>query len=120
MEFGLVWVTTLFLYTTQIREWVLYFRFYCWRQSKYVMHVPHQVLAILARPDKTSKVRRFWNWYHHNIGRAAILVAVGNVFLGLSIAQETNAYIVSYGVFVAVWVVAVAAFEVKRCYADDD
>ncbi|RLM73490.1 cytochrome b561 and DOMON domain-containing protein [Panicum miliaceum] len=79
-----------------------------------------QVLAILARPDKTSKVRRFWNWYHHNIGRAAILVAVGNVFLGLSIAQETNAYIVSYGVFVAVWVVAVAAFEVKRCYADDD
>ncbi|RLM64734.1 cytochrome b561 and DOMON domain-containing protein [Panicum miliaceum] len=79
-----------------------------------------QVLAILARPDKTSKVRRFWNWYHHNIGRAAILVAVGNVFLGLSIAQETNAYIVSYGVFVAVWVVAVAAFEVKHCYADDD
>nr|CAB3484983.1 unnamed protein product [Digitaria exilis] len=79
-----------------------------------------QVLAILARPDKTSKVRRFWNWYHHNIGRAAILLAIGNVFLGLSIAQEISAYIVSYGVFVAVWVVAVAAFEMKRCYADDD
>ncbi|CAN6239999.1 unnamed protein product [Urochloa humidicola] len=79
-----------------------------------------QVLAILARPDKTSKVRRFWNWYHHNIGRAAILVAIGNISLGLSIAQETNAYIVSYGVFVAVWVLAVAAFEMKRCYADDD
>ncbi|OEL31406.1 Cytochrome b561 and DOMON domain-containing protein [Dichanthelium oligosanthes] len=79
-----------------------------------------QVLAILARPDKTSKVRRFWNWYHHNIGRAAILLAIGNIFLGLSIAQEISAYIVSYGVFVAVWVVAVAAFEMKRCYADDD
>ncbi|CAL5026672.1 unnamed protein product [Urochloa decumbens] len=79
-----------------------------------------QVMAILARPDKTSKVRRFWNWYHHNIGRAAILLAMGNIFLGLSIAQETNAYIVSYGVFVAVWVLAVAAFEMKRCYADDD
>ncbi|KAJ1271708.1 hypothetical protein BS78_06G146800 [Paspalum vaginatum] len=79
-----------------------------------------QVMAILARPDKTSKVRRFWNWYHHNIGRAAILLAMGNVFLGLSIAQEISAYIVSYGVFVAVWVVAVAAFEMKRCYADDD
>ncbi|CAN6249209.1 unnamed protein product [Urochloa humidicola] len=79
-----------------------------------------QVLAILARPDKTSKVHRFWNWYHHNIGRAAIVVAIGNIFLGLSIAQETNAYIVSYGVFVAVWVLAVAAFEMKRCYADDD
>lgn len=79
-----------------------------------------QVMAILARPDKTSKVRRFWNWYHHNIGRAAILLAIGNIFLGLSIAQETSAYIVSYGVFVAVWVLAVAAFEMKRCYADDD
>ncbi|KAK3142195.1 hypothetical protein QOZ80_4BG0343500 [Eleusine coracana subsp. coracana] len=79
-----------------------------------------QVLAILARPDKTSKVRRYWNWYHHNIGRAAILLAIGNVFLGLTIAQEVNAYIVSYGVFAAVWVLAVAAFEMKRCYADDD
>ncbi|XP_062226049.1 cytochrome b561 and DOMON domain-containing protein At3g07570-like [Phragmites australis] len=79
-----------------------------------------QVMAILARPDKTSKVRRFWNWYHHNIGRAAILLAIGNVFLGLSIAQEVSAYVVSYGVFVAVWVVAVAAFEIKRFCADDD
>ena len=79
-----------------------------------------QVMAILARPDKTSKVRRFWNWYHHNIGRATILLAIGNIFLGLSIAQEISAYIVSYGVFVAVWVVAIAAFEMKRCYADDD
>ena len=34
LEFGLVWVTTIFMYTTQISEWVLYFRFYCWRQSK--------------------------------------------------------------------------------------
>jgi hypothetical protein len=78
------------------------------------------VLAILARPDKTSKARRFWNWYHHNIGRAAILLAMGNVFLGLSIAQEISAYIVSYGVFAAVWVIAVVAFEIKRCCADDE
>ncbi|KAL6650965.1 hypothetical protein ACP70R_009890 [Stipagrostis hirtigluma subsp. patula] len=79
-----------------------------------------QVMAVLARPDKTSKVRRFWNWYHHNVGRVAILLAIGNVFLGLSIAQEVSPYIVSYGVFAAVWVVAVAAFEVKRFYDDDD
>ncbi|KAG8082517.1 hypothetical protein GUJ93_ZPchr0014g47365 [Zizania palustris] len=79
-----------------------------------------QVMAFLARPDKTSKVRRFWNWYHHNIGRAAILLAIGNIFLGLHIAQEVSAYIVSYGVFVAVWVIAVAAFELNRCYSDDD
>ncbi|KAJ3675386.1 hypothetical protein LUZ60_004428 [Juncus effusus] len=31
-----------------------------------------QVLAFLAWPDKTSKVRKYWNWYHHNIGRLAI------------------------------------------------
>uniref|UniRef100_A0ACD5US25 Uncharacterized protein n=1 Tax=Avena sativa TaxID=4498 RepID=A0ACD5US25_AVESA len=79
-----------------------------------------QVTAVLARPDKMSKVRRFWNWYHHNIGRAAILLAIANVFLGLTIAKEVSAYIVSYGVFVAVWVMAVAAFEFKRYYEDDD
>ncbi|KAM0901143.1 hypothetical protein ACQ4PT_020155 [Festuca glaucescens] len=79
-----------------------------------------QVTAVLARPNKMSKVRRFWNWYHHNIGRIAILLAIANVFLGLTIAKEVSAYIVSYGVFVAVWVVAVAAFEFKRFYEDDD
>ncbi|KAM3387912.1 hypothetical protein ACQJBY_010621 [Aegilops geniculata] len=79
-----------------------------------------QVTAVLARPDKTSKVRRFWNWYHHNIGRVAILLAMANVFLGLTIAKEVSAYIVSYGVFVAVWIMAVAAFEFKRYYEDDD
>lgn len=79
-----------------------------------------QVTAVLARPDKMSKVRRFWNWYHHNIGRIAILLAMANVFLGLTIAKEVSAYIVSYGVFVAVWVMAVAAFEFKRFYEDDD
>lgn len=79
-----------------------------------------QVTAVLARPDKMSKVRRFWNWYHHNIGRIAILLAISNVFLGLTIAKEVSAYIVSYGVFVAVWVMAVAAFEFKRFYEDDD
>uniref|UniRef100_A0A0D9W6N6 Cytochrome b561 and DOMON domain-containing protein n=1 Tax=Leersia perrieri TaxID=77586 RepID=A0A0D9W6N6_9ORYZ len=79
-----------------------------------------QVMAFLARPDKTSKVRRFWNWYHHYIGRAAIVVSIGNIFLGLHIAGEVSAYIVSYGVFVAVWVIAVAAFEMNRCYSDDD
>ena len=79
-----------------------------------------QVTAVLARPNKTSKVRRFWNWYHHNIGRVAIVLAMGNVFLGLTIAKEVSAYIVSYGIFVAVWVVAVVAFEFKRFYEDDD
>ncbi|CAM0904028.1 unnamed protein product [Alopecurus aequalis] len=79
-----------------------------------------QVTAVLARPNKTSKVRRFWNWYHHNIGRVAIVLAMVNVFLGLTIAKEVSAYIVSYGVFVAVWVMAVVAFEFKRYYEDDD
>jgi hypothetical protein len=85
-----------------------------------LLSIHPQVTAVLARPDKMSKVRRFWNWYHHNIGRAAILLAIANVFLGLTIAKEVSAYIVSYGVFVAVWVVAVVAFEFKRYYEDDD
>lgn len=67
----------------------------------------------MARPDKGSKVRRYWNWYHHYVGRAAVACAVANVFIGLSIAHEATALRAFYGVFLAVWVVASVVLEVK-------
>ncbi|OEL21176.1 Cytochrome b561 and DOMON domain-containing protein [Dichanthelium oligosanthes] len=72
-----------------------------------------QVLAFLARPDKGSKVRRYWNWYHHNVGRAAVACAVANVFVGLSIAHEAAAAGAFYGIFLAVWVVASVVLEIR-------
>ncbi|XP_072973235.1 cytochrome b561 and DOMON domain-containing protein At3g07570-like [Typha angustifolia] len=72
-----------------------------------------QVLAFLIRPDKSSKIRGYWNWYHHNIGRAAIIFAVANVFLGLSLAHESSSWSVFYGIFLAVWVLCSVVLEVK-------
>ncbi|CAL4972684.1 unnamed protein product [Urochloa decumbens] len=72
-----------------------------------------QVLAFLARPGKGSKVRRYWNWYHHYVGRAAVVCAVANVFVGLSIAHEAAAASAFYGVFLAVCVVASVVLEVR-------
>lgn len=72
-----------------------------------------QVLAFLARPGKDSKLRRYWNWYHHNVGRAAVACAVANIFIGLSIAHEATALSAGYGIFLAVLVVASVVLEVR-------
>ncbi|PAN27095.1 hypothetical protein PAHAL_5G058700 [Panicum hallii] len=72
-----------------------------------------QVLAFLARPGKGSKVRRYWNWYHHYVGRAAVACAVANVFVGLSVAHEASAAGAFYGVSLAVWVLASVVLEVR-------
>ncbi|KAL5226256.1 hypothetical protein ABZP36_014521 [Zizania latifolia] len=72
-----------------------------------------QVLALLLRPDKSSKVRRYWNWYHHYVGRAAVACAAVNIFIGLSIAHEVAAARLSYGIFLAVLAVVLVFLEVK-------
>ncbi|GJM92313.1 hypothetical protein PR202_ga08775 [Eleusine coracana subsp. coracana] len=72
-----------------------------------------QVLAFLARPGKASKVRRYWNWYHHYVGRAAVACAVVNVFIGLSIAHESAARAALYGIFLAAWVFASVVLEIR-------
>lgn len=72
-----------------------------------------QVLAFLARPGKASKVRRYWNWYHHYVGRAAVACAVANVFVGLSVAHEAASLSAFYAIFLAVWVFASAVLEIR-------
>ena len=41
-----------------------------------------QVLAVVLRPKKDSKVRLFWNIYHHTIGYACIILIIVNIFEG--------------------------------------
>ncbi|CAL9203012.1 unnamed protein product [Musa hybrid cultivar] len=79
-----------------------------------------QVMAFLIRPDKSSKIRRYWNWYHHYVGRAAIALAVANIFLGLSVAHEDRSWTVGYVIFLVVWVIASLLLELKRRMKKDD
>jgi hypothetical protein len=78
-----------------------------------------KVTAFLARPNKTSKVRKYWNWGHHNFGRLAIAFAIANIFLGLSLAEESNSWYVGYGVFLGIWVVTAILLEVRHWMRSD-
>ncbi|KAJ3708207.1 hypothetical protein LUZ61_011912 [Rhynchospora tenuis] len=79
-----------------------------------------QVKAFFIRPVKTSKIRRYWNWYHHNIGRAAVILGIANIFLGLNIADESTGWSVGYGIFLAIWGLSCIFLEVKLWMSNRD
>ncbi|OMO89505.1 hypothetical protein COLO4_19732 [Corchorus olitorius] len=51
-----------------------------------------QVTALFVRPGKESKVRKYWNWYHHTAGRLLIVLAIANVFYGIHLGEEGNGW----------------------------
>lgn len=70
-------------------------------------------MALLLRPGKTAKVRKYWNWYHHNLGRIAIVFAAGNIFYGLSLADEKSSWTIGYGVFLGLWFLLSIVLEIR-------
>ncbi|TKY64035.1 integral to membrane [Spatholobus suberectus] len=72
-----------------------------------------QVLAIILRPGKESKIRKYWNWYHHNVGRILIIFAVFNTFYGLHLGGEGSKWFLAYGVTIAVLVIIVVILEIR-------
>ncbi|KAJ1286619.1 hypothetical protein BS78_03G366100 [Paspalum vaginatum] len=73
-----------------------------------------QVMALLARPAKETKARRYWNWYHHNVGRVAIAIGVANIFYGLSLANEGQEWSYGYGIFIGIFAVVYLVLEEWR------
>ena len=78
------------------------------------IYVYIQVLALLARPDKDSKYRKYWNWYHHNVGRVMIILAISNIFYGIHLADAGSSWNGGYGFVVAVLVLAAIGLEVRK------
>ncbi|XP_068661773.1 cytochrome b561 and DOMON domain-containing protein At3g07570-like [Aristolochia californica] len=73
-----------------------------------------QVMAILMRPDKASKLRNYWNWYHYIVGRVLIAFAIANVFYGISLGEDGSAsWNAGYGVVLAIWFVISIALEMR-------
>ncbi|CAB4321395.1 unnamed protein product [Prunus armeniaca] len=58
-----------------------------------------QVMAILVRPEKESKTRKYWNWYHQGVGRILIIFAIANVFYGIHLGEKGKAWNAGYGAF---------------------
>ncbi|KAK1295290.1 hypothetical protein QJS10_CPA16g00101 [Acorus calamus] len=77
-----------------------------------------QVMALLARPAKGAKLRKYWNWYHHYVGRVCIVVAVGNIFYGIHLGRESSSWNIGYGIVLALWVVVSVVLELRRCTSD--
>ncbi|KAJ6723910.1 hypothetical protein OIU74_008298 [Salix koriyanagi] len=72
-----------------------------------------QVMAFLARPGKSSKVRKYWNWYHHSAGGILIVLAAANVFYGIHLARKGREWNVGYGVVLAILFVIAVLLEVR-------
>ena len=71
--------------------------------------------ALLARPGKMLKARKYWNFVHHNLGRIAVAFAVGNIFYGLSLAEEESSWKIGYGVFLGLWFLLSLVLEARTC-----
>lgn len=76
------------------------------------------MIAFLARPDKESKVRKYWNWYHHGVGRSLIVLAVVNVFYGIHISNAGDAWNAGYAVVLVTLFAIVLILELRMRMRD--
>ncbi|XP_052724417.1 cytochrome b561 and DOMON domain-containing protein At3g07570 isoform X2 [Vigna angularis] len=77
-----------------------------------------QVMALLGRPKKESKVRKYWNLYHHNMGRILIILAVANIFYGIQLGKEGSGWNIGYGIVLAILLTMALTFETQLCSKD--
>lgn len=75
-----------------------------------------QVIAILARPDKESKVRKYWNWYHFGVGRALIFLAAINVFYGIHLGNAGSGWNAGFAIFLALVFIVSLILELKMWF----
>ncbi|EOX95709.1 PREDICTED: cytochrome b561 and DOMON domain-containing protein At3g61750 [Theobroma cacao] len=74
-----------------------------------------QIMAFFLRPNKDSKYRRYWNWYHHWFGRMALFFGALNVILGIQLAGAGNDWKIGYGFLLAITLIAVILLEAFSC-----
>ncbi|XP_010266522.1 PREDICTED: cytochrome b561 and DOMON domain-containing protein At3g61750 [Nelumbo nucifera] len=71
-----------------------------------------QVIAFFLRPNKEAKKRKYWNWYHHWVGRLALFFGAVNIVLGIQVGGAGSSWKVAYGFFLAVVLITVIVLEV--------
>lgn len=73
-------------------------------------------MALLARPDKESNIRKYWNWYHHNMGRILIIIVVANIFYGIHLGEKGNGWTVGYAVVIGIMFLIAVLLELKMWF----
>ncbi|KAA8516177.1 hypothetical protein F0562_019356 [Nyssa sinensis] len=71
-----------------------------------------QILAFFVRPNKDSKIRKYWNWYHHWVGRIALFFGAVNIVLGIQIGGAGNDWKIGYGFLLATVLITTIVLEV--------
>lgn len=71
-----------------------------------------QILAFFLRPNKDAKTRKFWNWYHHWVGRFALFFGALNIVLGIQIGGAGSDWKIGYGFLLGIVIVTVIVLEV--------
>ncbi|KZV32205.1 hypothetical protein F511_29780 [Dorcoceras hygrometricum] len=74
-----------------------------------------QVIAFLARPDKTSKVRKYWNWYHFIVGRVLIFAAAVNVFYGIHLGKAGAGWNAGFACVLVLLFIITLVLELRAC-----
>ncbi|GMH20852.1 hypothetical protein Nepgr_022694 [Nepenthes gracilis] len=70
-------------------------------------------MAILARPEKGTKWRKYWNWCHYFTGRMLMIFAVANAFYGIHLGMEGPSWTDAYAATLAVLFIAAVLLEFK-------
>lgn len=70
-----------------------------------------QVMAFFLRPNHEAKTRKYWNWYHHWVGRIALFLGALNIVLGIQIGNAGNSWKISYGFLLGAVLISVFALE---------
>ncbi|KAK4268098.1 hypothetical protein QN277_024801 [Acacia crassicarpa] len=72
-----------------------------------------QVISLILRPRRESSLlRKYWNYYHHNVGRILLLFAFVNSFIGLSLGGEGRKWYAGYGASAGILVVVAIILEI--------
>ncbi|XP_059433802.1 cytochrome b561 and DOMON domain-containing protein At3g07570 [Corylus avellana] len=72
-----------------------------------------QVMAFLARPNKMSKFRKYWNWYHQNVGRILVIFTIANIFYGIHLGENGHGWSVGYGVVLGILFIITVVLEIR-------
>ncbi|KAJ4820589.1 Cytochrome b561 and DOMON domain-containing protein [Rhynchospora pubera] len=61
-----------------------------------------QILSFFLRPDKEAKLRKYWNWFHHWVGRLTLFFAAVNIVYGIHVAEAGTSWKAGYGFVLSV------------------
>nr|GMD12306.1 cytochrome B561 and DOMON domain-containing protein At3g07570-like [Ipomoea batatas] len=78
-----------------------------------------QVIALLVRPNKEAKVRKYWNWYHHNVGRILVIIAIANIFYGIHLGDAGTAWNAGFAIALVVMFFIAAILELRMWTGKD-